>query len=82
MIGNFEVELAGVKFEFRTMNMQRLQLFQVYVEFEGKKRRFHMQRKGEGDFYITDPDKVPEPFQNLAPEFNTAILNYGAQLAG
>jgi len=80
MIGNFDVEPAGAKFELKTMNTQRLVLFQVYVEFEGKKRRFHMQRRGEGDFYITDPDKVPELYRHLARELNATILNYGAAL--
>ena len=77
MIGNFEVELQGAKFEFKTMNANRLQLFQVYVDFEGKKMRFHMQRKGEGDFCITDKDKVPAPYLPLEAQLNAAVLAYG-----
>lgn len=77
MIGNFEAELEGAKFAFHTMNAQRLQLFQVYVLYEGKKVRFHMQRKGEGDFYITDIDHCPEPYRNLESPLNAAILEYG-----
>lgn len=80
MIGNFEVELEGAKFEFKTMNAKRLQLFQVYVDFEGKKTRFHMQRKGEADFYITDKDKVPAPYLPLEPQLNSAILAYGGKV--
>jgi len=82
MIGNFKKELNGVVFLFHTMNVIRLQLFQVYVEYEGKKHRFHMQRRDNGDFYITDPDKVPPPYRELGPQLNDAILAYGATVAG
>lgn len=81
MIGNFNHEVNGNLFEFRTMNVNRLQLFQVYVEFEGKKHRFHMQRRDNGDFYITDPDKVPPPYRELEPQLYDAILVYGATVA-
>lgn len=82
MIGTFEVELDGAKFEFHTMNTQRLQLFQVYVLHDGKNARFHMQRKGEGDFYITDIDHCPEPYRGLELPLNAAILKYGGSIAG
>lgn len=77
MIGNFTQELNGTVFEFHTMNVNRLQLFQVYVRYENKKHRFHMQRRDKGDFYITDMDKVPPPYRELGPELNAAILAYG-----
>ena len=80
MVGNFIKELNGVVFEFNTMNVNRLQLFQVYVNFEGKKQRFHMQRKDKGDFYITDMDKVPASFRQLEADLNSAILAYGKSL--
>jgi hypothetical protein len=35
-----------------------------------------MQRKGDGDFYITDPDKVPQPYKQLEEELNAAIFAY------
>jgi hypothetical protein len=82
MIGNFELELEGAKFGFHTMNTQRLQLFQVYVLHEGKKARFHMQRKGEGDFYITDIDHCPEPYRRLEQQLSAAVLDYGRSLGG
>jgi hypothetical protein len=82
MIGNFSKELSGAVFEFHTMNVNRLQLFQVYVDFEGKKHRFHMQRRDKGDFYITDPDKVPGPYRELGPQLNDAILAYGVTVGG
>lgn len=77
MIGNFTKELNGVVFEFHTMNTNRLQLFQVYLNFEGKTHRFHMQRKDQGDFYITDIDKVPQPYRELEPQLIAAIMAYG-----
>jgi len=78
MIGNFNLSIGSVQFEFRTMNVQRLQLFQVYALYEGKKVRFHMQRKGAGDFFITDVDHCPEPYRNLETDLNAAILEYAA----
>jgi hypothetical protein len=71
---NFSIELEGVLFEFRTMNVNKLQLFQVYIQFDGRKVRFHMQRKGDEGFYITDPDKVPEQYRHLEKELNAAIF--------
>ena len=78
MIGNFNVSIGSAQFEFHTMNVQRLQLFQVYVLYEGKKVRFHMQRKGDGDFFITDIEHCPEPYRNLETDLNAAILEYAA----
>jgi hypothetical protein len=80
MVGNFITDLSGTTFEFHTMNANRLQLFQVYVQFEGTKRRFHMQRKDKGDFHITDIDKVPPPYRELESELNAAIKDYGKSL--
>jgi len=80
MIGNFNVVLEGTEFEFKTMNAVRLQLFLLYVPFEGKKQRFHMQRRGEGDFYITDPDKVPPPYKHMEAQLNKAIFDNFAEV--
>ncbi len=80
MISHFTTTLAGTEFQFHTMNVKRLQLFQVYVLHEGKKLRFHLQRKGDGDFYITDKDHCPEPNRALEPEFSAAIFEYGKSI--
>ena len=56
------------------MNVKRLHLFQVYVVYEGQEHRFHMQRRDEGDFYITDPQKVPQPFLALEKDLSYAIF--------
>lgn len=81
MIGNFTTTLDGTEFQFHTMNVQRLQLFQVYVLYEGKKIRFHMQRKDGGHFYITDIDHCPEPYRPLEEQLGAAILDYGRSIA-
>ena len=74
MISNFDKEIGGVLFQFRTMNVKRLQLFQVYVQEGGRRRRFHMQVKPDGNFSITDPSSCPEPVLSLERELNRAIL--------
>lgn len=71
---NFKKDLEGAVFEFHTMNVKKLHLFQVYVNFEGRRHRFHMQRQGEGDFYITDPQKVPKGCRHLEKLLNAAIF--------
>ena len=76
MITNFSKNLNGVKFEFLTMNIVRLQLFQVLVLHENRKIHFHMQRNGEGNFYITNKDKCPEAYLLLEPELALTILDH------
>jgi hypothetical protein len=77
MITNFNIELSEVHFEFFTMNSVKLQLFQVYVLHDGKKKRFHMQRNEAGVFYITDKQSCPENFHGLESTLSDAILKLG-----
>jgi hypothetical protein len=77
MISNFKAELNDVLFEFKTLHIVKLQLFQVYVAYAGRKMRFHMQRNLSGAFYITDPNACPEIYRTLEPEFNQLILVHG-----
>ena len=37
--------------------------------------RFHMQRKGEYDFYITDVDHCPKPYRLLDTDLSAATLD-------
>jgi len=74
---NFKVEAEGYEFEFYTMNVKRLQLFQVYVVYGGKKLRFHMQVNAENDFHITDKDKCPAEVIKAEAMLNNAIKIYG-----
>jgi hypothetical protein len=77
MITNFNIELSDAHFEFFTMNSVRLQLFQVYVMHEGKRKRFHMQVNDAGTFYITDKPSCPEIYHGLESTLSDAILKLG-----
>jgi hypothetical protein len=79
---NFKNELEGVVFDFHTMHVKKLQLFQVYMTYEGRQHRFHMQRQGQADFYMTDPHKVPEPFRHLEKALSEAIFEQARQVPG
>jgi len=77
MIVNFTIELDGTDFEFYTMNGLRLQLYQVYVNYEGKKRRFHMEIEDDGNFHIKDKTACPEIYLSLEPTMSDAIKKLG-----
>ena len=77
MITNFDIELSEGHFEFITMNRAKLQLFQVYVAHEGKKKRFHMQLNETGTFYITDKQSCQECYHQLESTLSDAILKLG-----
>ena len=77
MITNFNIELNDAQFEFNTMNRVKLQLFQVYVLHEGKKKRFYMQLNEEGTFYITDKPSCPQIHHDLESTLSDAILKLG-----
>lgn len=67
------VEGNNVEFEFQSMNIKRLQLFQVYVSYEGERHRFHVQIYDNSEFQITDPAKCPAPYRGLSKAFSDAI---------
>jgi hypothetical protein len=77
MTGNFKktFNLQGVdiEFTFKTMNTAKPKLFQVYVLYQDKLRRFHLQLE-DGVFKITDTEHCPEPFLALEEDFSLAIL--------
>lgn len=81
MIHSFTAEVEGTTFAFNTMNIQRLQLFQVYVQHEGQKVRFHMQAHAPNNFRITVADACPEPYRHLEPLLSAAILKQGQDAA-
>ncbi|SDP13353.1 hypothetical protein [Mucilaginibacter sp. OK268] len=82
MTTNFKITFEGTEFEFITMNRVRLQLFQVYVLFERKKVRFHMQvnDNDEQRFYITDRSSCPKIYLPLESQYSEAILQKGLAL--
>lgn len=82
MTQNFNLELDGANFEFITMNRVRLQLYQVYVPFEGKRKRFHMEIENDGNFHIKDPSACPEIYRHLESSMSDAIKNYGEAKPG
>lgn len=81
MITNFRTIIDGLHFEFLTMNIKRLQLFQVYVVHGGKKVRFHMQMNAGGEFQITDKSHLPEIYLHLERALNEKILEHAASIA-
>lgn len=76
---NFKVEAEGAEFEFITMHVREVRLFQVYVNHDGKRHRFHMQRNPEGDFYITNKDHCPAIYHRAEEFLDKAIKIYGRE---
>ena len=79
MKNSFKTEIDGTLFEFHTMNVQRLQLFQVYVMHEDEKLRFHMQVDSERVFKITDPSVCPDKYMRLESALHDAIMKYAEE---
>ncbi|WP_069658110.1 hypothetical protein [Arcticibacter eurypsychrophilus] len=79
MKNSFKTEIDGTLFEFHTMNVQRLQLFQVYVLHENEKLRFHMQIDAEGRFKITDPSVCPDKYVQMESALHDAIMEYAKE---
>ncbi|MDN5286571.1 MAG: hypothetical protein JWR38_2845 [Mucilaginibacter sp.] len=79
MTTNFRITIKGTEFEFISMNRVKLQAFQIFVLFEQKKVRFHMQVDDNDPerFYITDPQSCPDVHLSLEPTFSEAILQKG-----
>jgi hypothetical protein len=74
---NFTVDADGAQFEFNTMNVKRLHLFQVHVTHEGNRARFHMQVDANGNFKITDPQSCPPEYHRTEEQLSNAIKIYG-----
>ena len=74
---NFKVEAEGAEFEFISMHVREAKAFQVYVVYEGKRQRFHMQRNDEGEFYITNKDHCPAVYHKAEELLSKAIKIYG-----
>jgi len=76
---NFKVEAEGAEFEFISMHVREAKAFQVYVMNDGVKRRFHMQRNDEGEFYITNKDHCPTQYHKAEELLSKAIKIYGSE---
>ncbi|MBS7563283.1 hypothetical protein KHS38_02595 [Mucilaginibacter sp. Bleaf8] len=79
MLKSFSAEVEGVSFDFNTMNIQRPQLFQVYVDHDGQKVRFHMQINNEGVFRIALKEACPEPYRHLESLLSATILQHAQE---
>jgi hypothetical protein len=77
MTVNFTIELSGVNFEFISMNRVRLQLYQVYTHYEGKRTRFHMEIEADDKFHIKDQAACPDIYLPLETTMSDAILKLG-----
>jgi hypothetical protein len=76
---NFKVEAEGAEFDFVTMHVREVRLFQVYVQHEGATHRFHMQKNEDGDFKIMDKDHCPEQYHIAEELLSKAIKIYGGE---
>lgn len=72
---SFQSAGGSVEVEFVNMNIARKYLYQVWVPFEGKKVRFHLQRNEKDEFKIAMMEACPEPFRSLEKEFAEAIIS-------
>jgi hypothetical protein len=59
MQSHFTIEIDATPFEFISMNVKRPQLFQVYVNHEGRKKRFHMKEDDKGNFVFALREDCP-----------------------
>ena len=69
----FDMNGSLITVRFEPVNVTQKQLYQVYVPFQGKELRCHMQIR-DGVFYLADLSVLPEPFHQLEAEFSRAIM--------
>jgi len=60
MPNRFVFEIDNISFEFHTMNVKKAQLFQVYVDINGQKKRYHIKDDGKGNFVFALRDDAPK----------------------
>lgn len=69
----FEVDGARVLLEFVNMNITKKSLFQVYIPYQDRKIRIHLQLK-DGIFKITVPEICPPAFRAMEAQMGEAII--------
>lgn len=72
-MNSFKVIIEGTEFSFNTMNIRKFDLFQVYVQFEDRQHRFHMNKGDFDQFRIVQKSDCPEPFRHLEQQLSDAI---------
>lgn len=68
----FTAEIDGQQFEFHSMNVQELKLFQVYYYVNGKKTRFHLQKAGD-KFVLPMPEREPQYLRDIEYLLDAAV---------
>lgn len=63
-----------MQFEFLSMNVKRPQLFQVYVNYQGQKRRFHFKEDGKGAFIFAMREDCPTDILQYEPQLSAQII--------
>ncbi|GAB3910546.1 MULTISPECIES: hypothetical protein [Mucilaginibacter] len=75
----FTIEINNIRFNFLSMNVQRAQLFQVYVNFQGQKRRFHFKEDGKGGFIFAMREDCPPEILTCEQQLSDHILELAKQ---
>ncbi|MBW8683045.1 hypothetical protein [Chitinophaga rhizophila] len=74
---NADINGQSTLFEFTSMNIKVLQLFQVYFSLPDQKQRirFHMQKDKDGQFRVTDKHRLPAGIEIPEQQLAAAIIN-------
>jgi hypothetical protein len=73
MESHFIIEIDHIPFEFLSMNVKRAQLFQVYVNYNNNRRRFHFKEDGKGNFIFALRDDCPADILKYEDELSERI---------
>jgi len=69
----FAIEIDNTRFNFISMNAQKAQLFQVYVDYQGQKRRFHFKEDGKGAFVFAMREDCPVDILRYETELSERV---------
>lgn len=76
----FIIETENYRFQFLSMNAKRAQLFQVYVDYQGQKRRFHFKEDGNGAFVFAMREDCPPEILRHEQELSDHIAELAKQV--
>lgn len=74
MPNRFTIEIDNISFEFLSMNVNKAQLFQVYVDVQGKRRRFHFKDDGNGHFIFALREDCPKEIVQYERRLSDRVL--------
>lgn len=72
----FELVIDGRPFRMVNMNVQKIQLLQVFTEIGGKQQRFHIHSKNGRDLHFALPAEVPSEILSFEEQLSEAIYNF------